>query len=253
MSNYIILLPPSEGKNKDGESDESSFSFQKLNLSRELILNKLLETISKEPESKLEKLFDVKGINLIQTLEINSNIRKSKTLKAIERYSGVMFKAINYENMSINQKQNFDNSVLFIDGLFGLLKPLDLIPNYKLKINSKLQDIDVTKFWKSELETYLDNLFKNKLIIDILPQAHRNVIADKFKEKLIEISFYEIKNGKLKNVGHASKKLKGEIINYIVKKEKITLEDLYNFTHSEGYSFSRIHSSTNSIIYLKNQ
>lgn len=251
MTNYIILLPPSEGKVKGGTNLNLKLSFENLNNSRELILNKLQETISKESEVKLEKLFDVKGTNLIQTLEINSQVKNSKTLPTIERYSGVMFKAINYENMSDKLKHNFNSSVLFIDGLFGLLKPQDLIPNYKLKINSKLLDLDVTKYWKQELEKYFEKEFHGKLVIDILPQAHRNIIRERFKEKLLEIRFCEIKNGILTNVGHASKKLKGEIINYIVGKDKLKLEDLYNFKHSERYIFSDTYSNNNLIIYLK--
>jgi cytoplasmic iron level regulating protein YaaA (DUF328/UPF0246 family) len=251
MTNYIILLPPSEGKNSQGILEESN-SFFKLEKEREEVHTKLIETIHKESEEKLEKLFDVKGNNLLKVIELNSNIINSNVTSAILRYSGVMFKAINFENMSKEQKENFNKSVLFIDGLFGLLKSNDLIPSYKLKISAKLLNLDLTKFWKEKLKIILENEFENKIIIDILPEAHRKVIDYKnINSKYYQITFGQIKDNKLKQAGHTSKELKGELINYICKKEKIDREYLENFSHSSGYKYSKEYSNETSLVYLK--
>ena len=60
-----------------------------------------------------------------------------------------------------------------------------------------------------------------------------------------------MKNGEAKNAGHISKKLKGEFIRYILGYDKINLEILHNFSHSEGYEYSEDLSSDNEIIFLK--
>lgn len=139
MTNYLILLPPSEGKNFGGDFSnpynkiKDTHTFKELTSQRDYVYKKVLEAISKEPEKKLEKIFDMTSNNLIKVFEIMSNLENLPTLKAIERYCGVMFKAIDYDNLSEKQKTNFNESVLFIDGLFGLLKPEDLMPDYKLK------------------------------------------------------------------------------------------------------------------------
>ena len=85
---------------------------------------------------------------------------------------------------------------------------------------------------------------QNKIILDILPQAHRKAISITNKNRYL-INFFEIKNGKEKNAGHISKKLKGEFIRYILSFDEINLEILYNFSHSQGYKYSEELSSDN--------
>ena len=164
-------------------------------------------------------------------------------MKAIERFDGVMFKAIDYESLSNEEQEKFNSSILFIDALFGLLKAQDLIPNYKLKIASKIDERKLDKFWKEKLKDVLRKEAKGKLIIDLLPEAHRKVLDEESFEVIIQITFLEEKNGRIKQAGHLSKQLKGEIIQYLVQKEH--LDDVYikEFTHSEGYAFSKEHSS----------
>lgn len=214
MTNYIILLPPSETKNKGGNNDKifrfvknlkQSNYFLNLETQREFIFAKLREVISISNEKELESIFDLKGKNLQEAIEVTGDLLNKRTLKSIERYSGIMFKSINYEQMSKTQKINFDSSIIFIDGMFSLLKAEDLIPEYKLKISSKFLDVDVTKFWKENLKTIFEDLFRDKIVIDILPEAHRKVIDYTTAKEHYKITFSEIKLGKMKQSGHFSK------------------------------------------------
>ena len=261
MTNYIILLPPSEGKQKGGNElklykktsknlKHNSFKF--LEEYRKYILNILINAISKFTIKDLEKIFELKNQKLQDAITNTKNLSEEPTMPAIERYQGVMFKAINYKALTNEQKDNFNSSIIFIDGLFGLLKPQDLIPEYKLKITSKIKTLNITNFWKEKLKTEFENILKNKIAIDILPQTHKKIINLKSAKEIYSIKFCNIKNStKLTNVGHNSKILKGELINYITKKDNITKKDLENFHHSSGYYYSKEHSKENEIIYLK--
>jgi len=280
-TNYIILLPPSEGKKTGGDSSKPTRivqnfkkynNFISLNNDRELILETLqnlifskgLGIVSKknslklkkiislaEDTKELEKIFELKEKNLQDAIEITCDLLNEGTMPTISRYDGVMFKAINYENMSENLKNNFNYSVLFIDGMFGLLKPQDLIPRYKLKITSKIGEINITKYWRENLGSYFRYLFKEKLVIDILPSAHRKVVKFDEEDNYVSIKFCKIKDNKLVNVGHDSKKLKGDLINYIVSFENISRSDLEKFEHVDGYKFSEKYSLKNELVYLK--
>jgi len=258
MTNYIILLPPSESKKTGGDETKplrliKNFKkdnyFETLWIEREEIYGKLRETISKSTHEELEKILDLKGKNLQNAIEINSDLLNKETMPAIERYDGVMFKAIEYNKLNEKQKENFNNSTIFIDGMFGLLRPQDKIPEYKLKINSKFSDIDITKYWKQNLIGLFHSLFKEKIIIDILPETHRKVVTIPSDSKYYQIKFMIEKNGKNVNVGHDSKKLKGELIQYISNKEQITRKYLEEFKHKDGYIFNEKLSNENEIVY----
>lgn len=259
MSNYIILLPPSETKKKSGDETKpyrivknlkKYNHFISLETDREYVYGKLREAIAEENSEEIERTFELKGDKLHEAIDIISDLLNENTLPAIERYQGVMFNSIDYNSFKEPEKKNFDESTIFIDAMFGLLKTTDYIPNYKLKITSKFLDMNITKFWKERLEAYFDTLFREKLIIDILPQSHRKIVNYN-GANVIKIRFCTIKNDKLADVGHDSKKLKGEIIRYIISKNFIRREDLEEFSHSSGYKYSKEHSKDDEIVYMK--
>jgi cytoplasmic iron level regulating protein YaaA (DUF328/UPF0246 family) len=278
MTNYILLLPPSEGKTKGGiedlsfrrvENSKQYNSFIELQNVREEVYNKLREAINEIDETSLEKVFGVKGKNLHASSSTILDMLNSPTMPAIERFSGVMFKAINYEKLDLAEKENFNSTVIFIDGMFGLLRPQDYLPEYKLKITSKYLDIDVTKFWKERLLVEFDILFRDKLVIDILPEAHRKVLTlptninyvqitfmdfvptKSDKNKQSEVSSMDKIGGKFKQAGHNSKELKGELVRYLVSFENIKREKLESFSHSSGYKYSKELSNEAKVVYLK--
>ena len=259
-TNYTILLPPSEGKNSNSTNDKYSIeklnktnnSFIELDTLRYQISSNLKDSINSSDEIKHEKILDLKGNNLKSAIQKTLNFENELTTSTINRYDGVMFKAINYNDMSQVQKENFNNSVIFIDGMFGLLKPQDLIPDYKLKITSKFGRFNMTSFWKENLYEKLNKIFQNtELVIDILPGAHRKVVNFSNAENYVEIMFATIKDGKLKNAGHESKKLKGEIINFIVEHNTISIDKLKTWKHSSGYSYDAKNSNEHLLVFLK--
>jgi cytoplasmic iron level regulating protein YaaA (DUF328/UPF0246 family) len=262
MGNYIILLPNSEKKTKGGNEDKvyrfvknlrkNNYFLNRIDNERNFIYSKLKELISVSDDiNDLESVFDLKDKNLQEAVEIVSDMLNLPTRKAIERYDGVMFKSINFELLDDEEKKRFYSNVFFIDALFGILKSDDLIPEYKLKFGSKFMDIDISKFWKINLTGVFDILFKDKIILDVLPQSHREIISYNQRDVYYQIKFCEIKKGKLVNIGHDSKKLKGEFIRYVISKENIKKEDLKVFSHTFGYKYSEKYSDKNEIVYLK--
>ncbi len=257
---YTILLPPSEGKNPS--NTEYKYSTVKINkknnyftdldnLRYEISTSLQDQLIKSEPERQ-EKILELKAKKLEDAIKKTLNFENELTTSAINRYDGVMFKAINFKEMNETQKENFNNSVIFVDGMFGLLKPQDLIPDYKLKITSKFGKYNMTKFWKENLYSKFNNLFSNtQLVIDILPGSHRKVVNFSNINNYVEILFAKLVDGKLKNAGHESKKLKGEIVNFIVQKNDTSIEDLKTWKHSLGYSYDSKNSNEYLIIYTK--
>lgn len=259
MTNYIILLPPSEGKAKEGnenkpfrltENLKKYNSFISLNPDREFLIVSLKESISELDEKGLQKLFELKDGKLQEAIENCLDILNLPTLPAIERYVGTMFKAISYTTLKDSQKEKFNESTIIIDGLFGLLRPQDFIPEYKLKITSKVLETSVSNHWKERLQVDLDVLARRKIVIDLLPQTHQKILPKTIENK-ISIQFAKKENGKLKQEGHFSKESKGEFIRYIVEKENIDEDYIKSFKHPLGHSFDKEHSTKELYVFSK--
>jgi len=194
----IYLLPPSEGKNAWWElwTEKLSFAFKK---PFEIAIN------ATEKDLKCREKRYEEGI------ELNKNLGISQKLIAIERYSWVMYSAIDYNGMTQSWKQYFENNFLILSGMYGIVRPLDMIWNYKLPIETKW----LYSFWWDQI-THALNDSKADYIIDMLPWSYAKMIQWKdIDTQIIRINFLHKKDWELKKITHWVKKVKGEYIKNI--------------------------------------
>lgn len=260
MTNYSILIPNSESKLFGGDESltyrfvsnlKKYNKFNTLQNTRDLIIEEMKRVIRDYSIEDLENFFDLKGDNLSQAISFITSIKDEECMQAIHRMKGVMFKAIDYESLSTDKREVFNESVLIFDGLFGVISPLDMIPNYRCKISTKLFGTTLSKYWAQELKGFLKYSFKNKIIIDILPQAHREMLDLENDINRVKIVFAKKDGDSFKQEGHNSKILKAELISYILDFKRISRKDLEKFKHSSGHEFSKDFSTKYQIIYLK--
>ena len=107
-----------------------------------------------------------------------------------------------------------------------MVKPNTLIPDYKLKMNV----LGLTKFWSPFLS---NELSKEELIIDLLPEIHRKAYEHKNIKK---VSFYTKKGDKLVSAGHHGKVVKGQFINFLAVNCITKLDDFEKFDY-DNYSW----------------
>lgn len=260
MSNFVILIPNSESKHSGGDESltyrlvsnlEKYNTFKTLQPHRDLIIDEIKRVIRDSSQEELETFFDLKNQNLKSAISNMTAFKDEECMPAVSRMKGVMYKAIDYEGLSSNLRNKFNNHVIIVDGLFGLLKPLDMIPNYKCKVSTKIFDSNLAKFWAHELKGFLKYSFKNKIVIDILPQSHRELITQSDDFKYIKISFAKSDGDSYKQEGHFSKVLKGEFISYVLNFDDLIIDDLKKFKHSSGHTFSEKFSDENHLVFLK--
>lgn len=258
-SNYVILLPNSEGKNKGGDEKltyrfvsnlKKYNSFMKLQSSRDYIIDEIKKLIRSNSEEELSTFFELKGENLKFAISTMSALKDEECMSVIERMAGVMYNSINYSSLNQEQKKYFNDSIVILDALFGLLKPQDLIPNYKCKVSMKLFDTTLAKYWQRELEGYFEFISKDKLVIDLLPNSHKEMISKCREINRVEIIFARKHKDSYKLEGHASKELKGEFVQYVVGFNSISKEDLKKFKHSTGHKYHEKFSTEEKFIYL---
>ncbi|MFP4402360.1 MAG: peroxide stress protein YaaA [Candidatus Nanoarchaeia archaeon] len=261
MTNYMILLPNSEGKVSGGDEEityrlvsnlKKYNHFIKLQPQRDYILDEIKKTIRMSSEDELSSFFDLKGDNLKSAISTMSALKDEECMSAIERMAGVMYNSINYAQLNKESKERFNNSVLILDALFGMLKPLDMIPNYKCKVSMRLFDMTLAKYWQKELSGYFEYECRDKLVLDLLPNSHKEMIKDMENSgDIIEIVFAKQNNNSYTLEGHASKILKGEFVQYVLEFDRLSREDLKKFEHTSGHRYSKEFSNQNKFVYIK--
>ena len=244
----LILLPPSEGKAAGGDGpplDLGSISFSELTPTRERVA-KILSQVSQRPRTS-HKLLGVKGVALEKAMAENASIAESATLPAIERYTGVMYDSIDYRSLDADAKECFGQTTIIMSGLFGMVRPYDMIPAYKLKMGGRLpRGKTCSAIWKPVITKSLAAVSEGRVIWDLLPNEHA---AAWNPGAVSSASRYTVKflnrtpGGELKTVNHWSKALKGALVRHLVSNPAAAgssdsaMSLIAEFTHPEGYEF----------------
>jgi cytoplasmic iron level regulating protein YaaA (DUF328/UPF0246 family) len=244
----VILLPPSEGKASGGEGatfDLDSLSYAEFNGIRAQMINALGQ-LSGKPRVA-QKILGVKGAALEKARIENAGLADAPTLPAIERYTGVMYDAIDYQSLDAEAKDCFGQNTVIMSGLFGMVRPFDLIPGYKLRMGVKLRlNKTCAAIWKPLITETLASVAENQVIWDLLPNEH-SAAWDPSKvpyDTRFTVKFLEAgRDGRLKTVSHWSKALKGSLVRHLVANPQAagmpdSVPDLLaGFTHPEGYEY----------------
>jgi uncharacterized protein len=158
------------------------------------------------------------------------------------------------------EKQDFtfaQTHLRILSGLYGLLKPLDLIQPYRLEMGTSLQTSkgkDLYEFWGHRITEALNTDFeneKNPVLINLASNEYFKVIrAKELKARILNISFKEYKNGEYKIVSFFAKKARGLMAAYIIRNRIKDIEKIKAFD-SEGYGYHARLSKENEWIFVR--
>lgn len=254
MPNFTILLPPAEGKQPGGNPfapdmfdyrSSSTFNyFNDLNPDRRKLIDALQEVVEKG--EGLEEIFGVKGQHLEEAIRATKELYKAPLMSALDRYSpGVMYKAMDFAGLPTGaQRRLLENGIIF-SGLFGLLRPDDLIPNYRLSMDTVLPDIGkVSAYWRSRLSPVLNKTVKGRVVWNLLSGKHEEAWEDDHSYKqMIVVKFAREQGGERTTLSHGVKPLRGQLVNYIVRESVEDAERLHAWDNPEGYRFDEASST----------
>ncbi|MBN19195.1 MAG: hypothetical protein CL758_06980 [Chloroflexi bacterium] len=221
----IILTPPSEGKSSNNTVNKKFIETNYIFKDR---VEKILSILDKLDEKKIVSIY---GTTLDKARELhknNLNIFDAGCSKAIERYTGVVFKNIDWDSLDLISKNYLNQNLRIVSGLFGILKPDSLIPNYKLKMNV----LSLTDFWKNDISNQLKN---EDFILDLLPATHRKAL--KLEKNILSINFIINRNGKLIQSAHSGKVVKGKFIRFLAQNKVYDFKGISEFEY-DGYKWN---------------
>lgn len=214
-------------------------------------LNKVLEQKSRKRLSELmgisAKLAD---LNFQRYKEFHTPFTLNNARPAIYAYSGDVYKGLDAYSLSTDKLEALQQTVRILSGLYGLLRPLDLIQPYRLEMGIKLSvngAENLYDFWKEMLTQKLNRtLTKNELFLNLASKEYANAIDEKeLKVPLISPIFKDFKNGKLKIISFYAKKARGSMVRYIIDENIQTLDGIRGF-NVDGYSFSETYTEKDS-------
>ena len=236
----LILLPPSEGKGQGGAGPPWAPGTMAFDLdARRLRVLRSLVTAMRGSATTRGRLLGVKGYALAAATEADRTVATSPTMSAIERYTGVLYDALDHRTLSPASRRRLDESVVIVSGLWGLVTPADLIPDYKLKMGARLGRLGaLSTWWRADLSGRLAERAEDCTVWNLLPNEH--AAAWRAPDGMTQWSarFLEPgRDGSLVMVSHRNKLLKGALVRHLLAHPTTTPDDLAGWRHPMGFRY----------------
>ena len=175
--------------------------------------------------------------------------------QSIYAFSGDVYRGLNAYTIENNKIDFMQNSVRIISGLYGLLKPLDLIQPYRLEMGTKMH-VDVHKnlyeFWRKKITNQLNNeLNFDEPVLNLASNEYFKAIDSKvIKSEIYSVNFKQLKNGEYKTIAIFSKRARGMMTRYIIDNNISNITDLKLFDY-DGYMFHKSLSTQKELIFCR--
>lgn len=166
---------------------------------------------------------------------------------AVFAFNGDVYTGLDAYTLDETALNVAQNSLRILSGLYGLLKPLDLMQPYRLEMGTSF-DVDGNKtlyaFWKDKLTKHLkDELTNDELLINLASKEYASAIDfDPLDNNVISPVFKDFKNGKLKIISFFAKKARGIMTRYLLETNASSETDLLAF-EADGYAYSEAETS----------
>ncbi len=219
-----ILIPPSEGKAKVRSLDvlfkDTNFQFSKYT-------QQIVDLLCLIENEDLTSVYGTSQDKAIMFHRQNQDVFNSKCVPAIERYTGVVYNHIDWATLSQKSQTYMEKHIIIFSGLFGLLSPDTLIPDYKLKMNV----LSLKNLWGPIISNYLKD---EDIIFDLLPQVHRKAYTP--NKNTIQVDFLVRSKGKTSAAGHFGKAVKGQFIRFLAQNQIKKMKDFSKFEY-DGFKW----------------
>lgn len=177
---------------------------------------------------------------------------------ALILFKGDVYQALDAETLSSQQLEFAQKHLRILSGLYGLLRPLDLILPYRLEMGTPLQVTPKTKglyaYWKSAVRLAIESELKahdEPVLVNLASEEYAKVLQPaQFNGRWLQIDFKEERNNTFQTIGLFAKKARGLMARYMLENNIDQASGLADFNW-DGYSLNKKLSSNNTLTFTR--
>ena len=251
----LILISPAKKQNFDTQAPTD--------LTTSLVfpseITKLVKTVKQYSPAELGKLMSTStklselNYQRYQGFHFSDNNEK----QSLWAFQGDVYKSLDAASFNQQDIQFAQENLVMLSGLYGLLRPCDLMKPYRLEMKTALQNNqgkDLYQFWGAKLTDTLNQWLEprsKKTIINLASSEYFKAIQPKnINGNVITIDFKENKDGQFKTIGIFAKRARGLMARYIIKHQITNPDNLKNFGEN-GYQFDATLSNENKMVFCR--
>ena len=219
---------------------------------------KIVKALRTYSANKLSKLMNISEkislLNYERYIKWSLPFDESNAHPALLLFQGDVYRGISAEDF---EKEDFlfaQKSIRILSGLYGIIKPLDLIQPYRLEMGTQIKigkHNDLYEFWSDDITNAINKDKNNDYLINLASVEYfKSINKNNLKSKLINIFFKEKRDGRYKIIGIHAKKARGLMSRFIVKNKIINPLELKKFSE-DRYNFNKTLSTESEWIFTR--
>ena len=217
------------------------------------------KTLKKKKPKDLMELMDISEKLADLNWERNQNwslpFTPENARPAVYAFDGDVYTGLDAYTIPADKIAVLQDKLRILSGLYGILKPLDLMQPYRLEMGTSMPigtNKNLYEFWKKKLTKALnDELQSDELFLNLASNEYFSAVdAKALKVPVITPEFKDYKDGKLKMISFFAKKARGLMVRYIIDTNAETIDDLKQFNY-EGYAFDANLSKGNTLVFTR--
>lgn len=253
----LALLSPAKSLDFETPATTQQFSQSEFLADSEQLISELRELTPPDIETMMKISPKLADLNFGRFLNWQLPFDQDNAKQAVLAFTGDVYQGLDAPSLNAKELKFAQKHLRILSGLYGLLKPLDLIQPYRLEMGTKFNNSrgsNLYQFWGSNItETINQQLSKDKepVVINLASNEYFKSVKPKLlKARVVTPVFKDFKNGQYKIISFYAKKARGLMAAYLIKNAITEPEQLKNFD-SDGYYFSKALSTTDEWVFLR--
>ena len=255
----LFLLSPAKKLDYDSPVSTNTHT-QPLFIKRSTELIKVLKTKSAEDIAALMKLSPaLSELNVQRYSEWKPRFDQKNSRQAVLAFNGDVYEGLAAATLSESQLTWAQEHVAILSGLYGVLRPLDLMQPYRLEMGTRLQTArgkNLYEFWGSEIAQYLNERLADqtsRIVINLASEEYFKAVDQKALDaRVVQCVFQDYKNGVYKIISFNAKRARGLMARFAIETKAKTPAALKKF-NVEGYAFAAEESSEDKLVFRRKQ
>lgn len=253
----LMVISPAKTLDFDTPAVTKRFTQpQFLDHSQELIVQ--LRELTPPQIAELMDLSDkLSGLNAARFGSWTPAFTPENAKQALLAFKGDVYTGLQAENFTDADFTYAQDHLRMLSGLYGLLRPLDLMQPYRLEMGTKLANArgkDLYAFWGTQISEWLNQALAEQgddVLLNLASNEYFSAVKrSALKGRIINTEFRDLKNDQYKIISFYAKKARGMMSRFVIKEQINTPEDLKQFD-AQGYRYSTSHSTPDNLVFLR--
>jgi len=254
-----MLMVISPAKTLDYETPPVTSRFtQPEHLDHAQVLIEQLRDFSPAQIAELMHLSDkLAGLNAARFGSWQPNFTPDNAKQALLAFKGDVYTGLHAEDFSEADFDFAQDHLRMLSGLYGLLRPLDLMQPYRLEMGTKLANArgnNLYDFWGERISGWLNEALAaqgDEVLLNLASNEYFSAVKRKaLNARVIDTEFKDLKNGQYKIISFYAKKARGLMARYVIKERLTDPAGLKDFNY-QGYRYSAEHSKPDRLVFLR--